>query len=59
MNRIFTAAAVLAVLAISGCASLPDSIKGPFARSNQTATDVTPNHVEDAAFPAETGEGKF
>lgn len=59
MIRIFTAAAVLAVLAISGCASLPDSIKGPFARSGQTATDVEQNHSEVSPFPAETDEGKF
>jgi len=59
MNRIFTAAALLAVVAISGCASLPDSIRGPFARSGQTVTDVSQNPVEDAAFPAATDEGKF
>ena len=59
MNRIFTAAAVLAVLAISACASLPDSIKGPFARSGQTVTDVDQNHSDVSPYPAETDEGKF
>jgi starvation-inducible outer membrane lipoprotein len=59
MNRTIIAAALIATLAIAGCASLPDSIKGPFARSGQTATDVSANHDETSPYPAETDEGKF
>ena len=58
MNRTI-ATVLLAAAAISGCASLPDSVKGPFARSNQTATDVDQNHNEVSPYPAETDEGKF
>lgn len=54
---------VLAAAAISGCSSLPDSIKGPFARAGQTATDAGPSHTEVSPefspYPAETDEGKF
>jgi starvation-inducible outer membrane lipoprotein len=50
---------LLAAAAISGCSSLPDSIKGPFARSGQTATDAGPSHTEVSPYPAETDEGKF
>jgi starvation-inducible outer membrane lipoprotein len=50
---------VLAAAAISGCASLPDSIKGPFARADQTVTDAGNNHTEISPYPAETDEGKF
>jgi starvation-inducible outer membrane lipoprotein len=60
MNRTI-ATVLLAAAAISGCASLPDSIKGPFARSSsgQTATDASANHSEVSPYPAATDEGKF
>jgi len=53
------ATVLLAAAAIAGCASLPDSIKGPFARSGQTATDASPNQSEVSPYPAATDEGKF
>jgi len=41
-------------------AALPaDSIRGPFARSSQTATDASANHAEVSPYPAATDEGKF
>lgn len=40
------ATALLAAFAISGCASLPDSIKGPFARLGQTVTDAGHDQAE-------------
>jgi len=59
MNRII-ATVVLAAAAISGCASLPDSIKGPFAHSGSTTTDAGTNHAADVSpYPQETDEGKF
>ena len=51
---------LLATAAISGCASLPDSIRGPFAHSGRTASDADVNHVEPARpYPQATDEGKF
>ena len=58
MNRTI-AAVLLAAFAISGCASLPDSIKGPFAHSGRTASDVDVHQTETSPFPQETDEGKF
>ena len=58
MNRTI-AAVLLAAFAISGCASLPDSIKGPFAHSGSTASDVGTNHAEVSPYPQETDQGKF
>jgi starvation-inducible outer membrane lipoprotein len=58
MKRIIVTT-LLATLAICGCASLPDSVRGPFARSSQTASDADVNHYEVSPFPAETDEGKF
>jgi hypothetical protein len=58
MNRTL-AAVLLAVLAISGCASLPDSIKGPFASSGRTASDASANQAEVSPYPAQTDAGKF
>ena len=53
-------AAVLAVLAVSACTSLPE-IPGPFARSAKgaTRTDAGPDRVEQSPFPAVTDEGRF
>jgi starvation-inducible outer membrane lipoprotein len=47
MNRIL-AAVLVATFAISGCASLPDSIKGPFAHTGRTASDVDVQQTEAA-----------
>jgi starvation-inducible outer membrane lipoprotein len=57
MKRIAIAAFLVALAA---CSSLPDSIKGPFARSAQGGTTVVAvNQTNPNAFPAETDEGKF
>jgi len=58
MNRTI-AAVLLAAFAISGCASLPDSIKGPFAHSGRTATDIDVNHTDVRPYPEATDQGKF
>ena len=58
MNRTI-AAVLLAAFAISGCASLPDSIKGPFAHSGRTASDVDTHQSEVRPYPQATDEGKF
>jgi len=58
MNRTI-AAVLLAAFAISGCASLPDSIKGPFAHSGRTASDVDVHQPEANPFPQVTDQGKF
>jgi starvation-inducible outer membrane lipoprotein len=58
MNRII-ATVLLAAAAVSGCASLPDSIKGPFARSAHTASDVDVHQPEVNPFPQATDQGKF
>ena len=51
--------AVLTVLALSACTSLPD-IKGPYARSKgATQTDAAPDRAEQSPFPAVTDEGIF
>ena len=54
------AIALLAAAALSACESLPDSIKGPFARSGQSEIDAgTTQTPEVSPYPAETDEGKF
>ncbi len=53
------AATVLAALAVSGCASLPDNIKGPFARLAHTVTDENVHQAEGSAYPQATDQGKF
>ena len=57
------ATVLLAAAAISGCASLPDSIKGPFAHSGRTASDagVQQPEVQPTVrpYPQATDEGKF
>ena len=58
MTRII-ATVLLAAAAVSGCASLPDSIKGPFAHSGRTATDVDVNHADVRPYPEATDQGKF
>ena len=58
MTRII-ATVLLAAAAVSGCASLPDSIKGPFAHSGRTATDVDVNHTDVRPYPEATDQGKF
>jgi len=56
MNRII-ATALLTALAISGCASLPDSIKGPFAASGRTATDASYDQAEVSPYPQQSKFG--
>jgi starvation-inducible outer membrane lipoprotein len=58
MTRII-ATVLLAAAAVSGCASLPDSIKGPFAHSGRTASDVDVNHTDVRPYPEATDQGKF
>ena len=58
MKRIITAA-VLATLAVSGCASLPDSVTGPFASLSHSVSDVSVHQPEGSPFAKETDEGKF
>jgi starvation-inducible outer membrane lipoprotein len=58
VNRII-AAVLLAALAVSGCASLPDSIKGPFARVAHTASDADVQQPEARPYPQATDQGKF
>jgi starvation-inducible outer membrane lipoprotein len=56
MNRII-ATALLLTFAVSGCASLPDSIKGPFAHSGSTATDADRDHAEVSPYPKQSPFG--
>lgn len=54
------AIALIAAAALSACESLPDSIKGPLARSGQSVIDAgTAQTPEMSPYPAETDEGKF
>ena len=52
-------AASLALLA--ACSSLPESIKGPFARASQgaTATDAVDQPSAQSPYPAVTDKGLF
>jgi hypothetical protein len=52
-------AAVLTVLALSACTSLPEL--GPYARSTKgaTQTDAAPDQAERSPFPAVTDAGLF
>lgn len=51
MKRII-AAAVLAALAASACAQLPESVRGPFAaRGATTKSDASPQAVETSPYP--------
>jgi hypothetical protein len=52
-------AAVLTLLALSACTSLPEF--GPYARSAKGATqsDAAPDQAERSPFPAVTDEGFF
>ena len=50
MKRTFTAI-LLAAAAISGCASLPDSVKGPFAHSGSTASDAAVQQPDVSPYP--------
>jgi starvation-inducible outer membrane lipoprotein len=56
MNRLIATALLLA-FAVSGCASLPDSIKGPFARSSHTATDASYDQPEASPYPKQSPFG--
>ncbi len=56
MSRLI-AIVLLAALAISGCASLPDSIKGPFARASHTMTDTDADLPEASPYPKQSPFG--
>ncbi|HEX9432489.1 MAG TPA: hypothetical protein VF936_06840 [Burkholderiales bacterium] len=56
MNRII-ATALLLTFAVSGCASLPDSIKGPFAHSGSTRTDASQDQAEVSPYPKQSPFG--
>ena len=58
MNRIIVTA-LLAAFAISGCASLTDSIKGPFARASagNTTTDAGHDQSEVSPYPKQSPFG--
>ncbi|HEY3073596.1 MAG TPA: hypothetical protein VGJ74_00335 [Burkholderiales bacterium] len=52
-------AALLAALALAGCASLPDSVRGPFARAGHSVSDADVHAPAGSPFPQATDEGKF
>jgi hypothetical protein len=56
MKQVVSAALLAAF--ISGCASVPDSIKGPFASFKQSVSDIDVQQPESSPFPQETDEGK-
>ena len=60
MTRII-ATVLLAAAAVSGCASLPDSIKGPFARAGAghttTTTDAGHDQAEVSPYPQQSPFG--
>ena len=58
MTRII-ATALLVAFAASGCASLPDSIKGPFARASagNTTTDTGDDQADASPYPQESPFG--
>ena len=58
MNRIIATALLLA-FAVSGCASLPDSIKGPFARAGagHTTTDASQDRADVSPYPQQSPFG--
>ena len=58
MKRIVIAATLALV---SACSTLPDSIKGPFARSSQgaTASDGVDQSSTTSPYPAVTDQGLF
>jgi hypothetical protein len=61
MNRTLIAVLV-AMLAASACAELPDSLRGPFAHAARGATiqnDAATQANEARPFPAATDQGKF
>ena len=51
--------AVLVAVAASGCSSLPDSIKGPFARVESTLNDISVEAPESSPYPKATDQGLF
>jgi len=53
------AAAWFILIALSGCSSIPDSIKGPFARHGSTVSDAGTQPPEVSPFPRVTDQGKF
>jgi len=61
MKHIITAS-LLAAVALAGCASLPDSVRGPFARSGagHTQSDADVHQpASSSPYPQATDEGKF
>jgi len=59
MKHLITAS-LLAAVALAGCASLPDSVRGPFARSSHTQSDADVHQpASSSPYPQATDEGKF
>ena len=58
MKKVVLAASLVLVAA---CSSLPESIKGPFARSSQgaTASDAVDQSSATSPYPAQTDAGIF
>jgi len=52
-------AALLVTLALAGCASLPDSVRGTFAGAGHTQSDVDVQKPAGSPFPQATDQGKF
>ena len=50
-----------AITLLAACSTLPDSIKGPFARAAQgsTTTDTVDKPSATSPFPAVTDQGLF
>jgi starvation-inducible outer membrane lipoprotein len=46
---------------VSACSSLPDTLKGPFARSSHgaTASDAVDQGSTTSPYPADTDQGIF
>ena len=58
MKTLFSAVMIAAL--ISGCSSLTDSARGPYAgSSSSTATDAGVQASNGNVFPQDTDQGKF
>ena len=52
-------AALLVTLALAGCASLPDSVRHPFAAAGRTQSNADERAPAGSPFPQATDQGKF
>jgi starvation-inducible outer membrane lipoprotein len=52
---------LLAALALAGCSSLPDSVRGPHARAGagHTQSDADEQRPAASPYPQVTDQGKF